>query len=164
MNVLKILSSITESDIDDNDDLEITDIESELNDEYDDDDVEELDDDEDIEYTEEMVHVFGRKNGQYLVEADLLAKYMTSSHIKSVKEAIDNIARCNNIDASKVGLLIESSEYVSDLIAEAKSMKNDKARKKLLNEGSSTAEFLKNIKTEGIKVVKKKSSTEAKAC
>ena len=162
MNVLKILSSITESDIDDNDDLEITDVESELNDEYDDDDVDELDDDEDIEYTEEMVHVFGRKNGQYLVEADLLAKYMVSSNIKSVKEAIGNIAKCNSIDASKIGLLIESSDYVSNLISEAKCMKTDKSKKKLLEEGSSTAKFLKNVKTEGIKVVKKKPCKDCK--
>lgn len=154
--ILKIVTECEDCSCENEDDLEnnadIADVEADLLDAYA--DVEELGDEEDIEYTEEMVHVFARPSGSYIVESDLLGKYMESNGIKSVKEAISNIAEFNKIDADSITLLVESSDYVSELIEEAKSMKDSK---KVINQGTSTAKFLKDVKTEGIKVAKKKS-------
>lgn len=157
INVFNTLTAITECDCGCEDDLEIADVEEKLNNEYE--ELEEIEDD--IDYTEEMVHLFSKtgKDGStnYLVESDMLVKYMTSKNITSIKEAFEKIAEANNINVNTMVLLVESNEFVSNIITEAKESKGSKRCKKTLNDASSTAKFLKTVKTEGIKVAKKKS-------
>jgi hypothetical protein len=65
--------------------------------------------------TAEMVPVIQIGN-EFYTEAQLLAPFMRDAGIKSMMEALDCIAEANNLPAKSVGLLIESSKSVSDII------------------------------------------------
>jgi hypothetical protein len=126
-------------------------------------DVEELEDD--IEYTEEMVNVFQQptKTGfRYLVEFDTLSKYMISANIQDVATAINNIAECNSLSKDDMVVVIESDDYTQEYLEEAKKLKKVDPKKKKMKEAGTTAQILKMMKSNGIKLAKKKSKGKKK--
>lgn len=123
------------------------------------DDIEDLD--EDIEYTEEMVHVMeqSRKDGtsRYIIEYDMLAKLCNSENI-SLEEAFNRVCEHNSINTRDAYLLLEDSCTFKDSIDEAKAackssnsdIKN-KAKKKINN----AKKQIKNLKGK-VNLLKKK--------
>lgn len=121
------------------------------------DDTEELEDD--IDYSEDMVNVIQQETAsgsRYLVEMDNLAKYMQSSNITDVLEAITKIAECNSLDATAMCVVIESSESARQMLEEAKKFKKSDPTKSLVQGIKDSFDVIKLMKTKGIKVVKKK--------
>ena len=112
-----------------------------------------------LDYAIEMVNVIEattHEGSTYLVEMDVLAKYMKSANITDVSEAINNIAEHNDITADRMAIVIESEDYACELLEEAK--KESKAGSKAKMEKLKKAtDFLKDAKDKGVKVVKKKS-------
>jgi len=102
-----------------------------------------------INYTQEMVNVV-EDNDVYYVEMSDVSKYMVSQQVKTVKEALSNIAECNDIDASKMTVVVESEDYFFAFLEAAK---KDKKKEKELK---GVAKLLGKLKKEKIKVVKKK--------
>jgi len=120
------------------------------------DDLEDLE--EDIHYTEEMVNVIGSEhNGEpvCLVEMENLAKYMCSNQIRDFSEALENIAKVNQVPLEEMAVVIESHDTILSALNEAK-----KAKKLIpdkLGKIKDTASILKVMKTKGIKVLMRKS-------
>lgn len=102
-----------------------------------------------INYTQEMVNVI-EDNEEYYVEMSDVSKYMVSQQVKTVKEALNNIAECNSIEVSKITVVVESEDYFNAFLEAAK---KDKKKEKEL---TGVAKLLKKMKKEKIKVVKKK--------
>lgn len=103
----------------------------------------------DINFFKEMVNVI-EDEGEYYVEMSDVSKYMVSQQVKTVKEALNDIAECNNIDVAKMTVVVESEEYFNAFLEAAK---KDKKKEKELN---GVAKLLKKMKKDKIKVVKKK--------
>lgn len=103
----------------------------------------------DMCFTQEMVNVV-EDDGAYFVELSDIAKYMVSEQVKSVKEAIGNVAECNNIKASDMTVVIESEEYFKAFL---EACKKDKKKEKELK---GAANLIKKLKKAKIKVCKKK--------
>lgn len=102
-----------------------------------------------INYTQEMVNVV-EDNEEYYVEMSDVSKYMVSQQVKTVKEALSNIAECNSIEVSKINVVVESEDYFNAFLEAAK---KDKKKEKELK---GVAKLLTKMKKEKIKVVKKK--------
>lgn len=147
-------SAKCECDEEDLEDLELDDAEDELTGEMDPVDVV----DDDIIYSEEMIPVI-RIGENYVVEFDMLAKYIDSHPNVEISEALDLIAthESNMLTPGSIGILVESDDYADQLIQEAKAAKRTASSKKKIKKVKDTASFLKNIKNKGIKVFKKKS-------
>ena len=151
-----ILTEACKSECGECDDLIEDEVEQELEDEYE--EVEELEDD--IEYNEDMVPVIQQdieEGSRYLVEMDVLAKYMISSKEEDPAEALKRIAEANSLEPSSMCIVIESDDYARELIEEAKTTKKKTGSKFKLNKIASSSKLLKHIKNKGIKVLKKKS-------
>lgn len=125
------------------------------------DDVEEMNDE--LSYNEEMVHVICQESSEgyskYLVEFDMLSKYMQSTGLP-VKEALIKICEHNCISLGDTYLVIESVEDIRESVQEAKAtikgakgICKDKAKKKL----DETGKTIKDLKDKGVKLLKKKS-------
>lgn len=143
------------------DDMYEDDVEDELEDEMD--DIEELE--ESIRYTAEMVPVIEHETytgTNYLVEMDMLAKFMTGAGVTDVPKALDMIAECNGLERKYMALLIESDDVVAELIEEAKNEKRAKGKSKKLGVLDADKKLLKGLKLKGIKVVKKKGNGKGK--
>ena len=102
-----------------------------------------------VNFTQEMVNVV-EDNEEYYVEMSDVSKYMISQQVKTVKEALANIAECNSIEASKITVVVESEEYFNAFLEAAK---KDKKKEKELK---GVAKLLAKMKKDKIKVVKKK--------
>lgn len=102
-----------------------------------------------INFTQEMVNVV-EDNEQYYVEMSDVSKYMVSQQVKTVKEALTNIAECNSIDVAKMNVVVENEDYFNAFLEAAK---KDKKKEKELK---GVAKLLNKMKKEKIKVVKKK--------
>lgn len=102
-----------------------------------------------VNFTQEMVNVV-EDNEEYYVEMSDVSKYMISQQVKTVKEALANIAECNSIDAAKMTVVVESEEYFNAFLEAAK---KDKKKEKELK---GVAKLLAKLKKDKIKVVKKK--------
>ena len=103
----------------------------------------------DINYTQEMVNVV-EDDEEYYVEMSDVSKYMVSQQVRTVKEALNNIAECNSIDVSKMVIVVENEDYFNAFLEAAK---KDKKKEKELK---GVAKLLNKLKKEKIKVVKKK--------
>lgn len=134
--------------------------------EYDDDDLEdelydvdELEDD--VEYTEEMVNViaFGRDYGNmYIVEYDNLLKLMESKECNEI-EAMRAVAECNGLEMSSMALLIESQTEILEKMEEMGAKGGNMLRK---NVSSNATKKLKDLKKQGLNIVKKKDKKKTK--
>ena len=54
----------------------------------------------------------------YLVEMGDISKYMQDNRVRNFKEAIHDIAECNNLDESKFALVVDE-DAINDMIEEA---------------------------------------------
>lgn len=112
---------------------------------------------DDLFYEDASIPLYQASKDMYVVEADMLDKFMTSNKINNPVMAIAQLAEANNISADNIGVLFESSDSASDIIEEAKQTKSH-SKKKKLDLIKKSSDFLKNLKNKGIKVFKKKSS------
>lgn len=162
-NALTIISEAAGSDEYNTDDVSF-----ELDDEFENDieadytDFDELEDDENIEYTAEMVNIIKTKRGRLVMEFDMLAKYMNSANITDIEEAMQNVCEANGADYDNTYLVLESQEDMMSIVQEAKSKLNKKAKVKIFTKLRDSSNFLKTVKNKGIKVVKKKSNKKKK--
>lgn len=157
-NLLSIIAEACQSD-DINTDNVDEDLEDDCGEEILDDyeDYEELD--EDFKYTAEMVVIVAQPQGQsvrYLMECDSLLKFMKSSGVTDIKEAMEQVCDKNNIAFDKTCLLTESKQDMVQFIEEAKTKKRPKVKVNLNAKLRTTANFFQDVKNKGIKVVKKK--------
>ena len=109
---------------------------------------------EDVVYTAEMVSVI-KVGDDYLTEMNALYPYMKSNGITSVAEALNNVAAVNGLQEKAVGLLIESDERTSEMLAEA-CKKGSKAKEKALDKIKKATKIPAKLKKEGFPVKKKK--------
>ena len=112
---------------------------------------------EDVVYTAEMVSVI-KVGDDYLTEMNALYPYMKSNGITSVAEALNNVAAVNGLQEKAVGLLIESDERTSEMLAEA-CKKGSKAKEKALDKIKKATKIPAKLKKEGFPVKKKKADT-----
>lgn len=95
----------------------------------------------------------------YAVELDNLSKYMESAEIDDMREALENVAECNNLSMGDVYLMIEDGDTISEAIQEAKSSKRISSKK---IKSSAGLDFFKDTKNKKIKVLKKKKKKNKK--
>lgn len=111
--------------------------------------------------TAEMVSVL-KVNDQYVTEMNFLHPYMKSNGIKSVEEALNNVAFVNGLQEHSVGLLIESDDYIDAMLEKAcktASKKKDASIKdKALNKIKKATDLPEKLKKDGFPVIKKKSA------
>lgn len=148
-NLAQVLSESCETEIDEFEDFEDEEILDELE------ELEELE--EAICYTAEMVNVIAQETSygsRYLVEYDNLNKLMESYGVDEV-EALNMVCEHNLLNIADMYVVIESVDYVKEMLNEAKCGKGpakSKKSKKLAN----CSKAIKNLKNKGIKMVTKK--------
>lgn len=114
----------------------------------------------DIEYAADYVPVLALESDgipMYAVELDTLNKYMESAEIDDIREALENVAECNNLSMGDMYLMIEDGDTISEAIQEAKSSKKISSKK---IKSSAGLEFFKDLKNKKVKVIKKKSKSK----
>jgi hypothetical protein len=110
-----------------------------------------------IRYDADVVPVVNI-DGQYYTEMNWLSAYMNSNEIKSITEALDNVAESNKLPAHSVGLLIESSDGVAAIINKAiTGAKKNKA----LGKVAKSETLAEKLKKNGYPIKRKKSSKKA---
>lgn len=104
-----------------------------------------------VAYNCNMVPVF-KNESAYFVEMDNVFKYMKSFEINDIKEAVENIAECNDINIKDLSLVIETKEYMNSVLENA--ITQSKAGDKTLLEDCEVAiKLIDMIRSEGINVV-----------
>ena len=117
-----------------------------------------------IFYTAEVVPVFeaAEKTGvKGVVELESVVKFMESNDIDDIVDAVERIAEHYNLEGSDLGVVIESTEELEEIVQEAKAAAKKGMNKKLVDVGGA-AKMLKNIKNKGVKIFKKDSSKKKK--
>ena len=94
--------------------------------------------------------------GEYFTEMNFLHPYMKSAKIKSIAEALNNVAEANGLPVGAVGLLIESGSNVSECINKAIESANPKKEKNVLDKIGKSIDISDKLKSKGINVKKKK--------
>ena len=102
----------------------------------------------------EMVPVFSI-DGKYYTEAYFLAPFMRDAKISSMVEALDYIAEANGLQRCDVGLLIESGDFVKNMIDKSKD--NAGKLKTTIAKVDKSNNLAKHLKDKGYPVLKKKS-------
>ena len=96
----------------------------------------------------------------YLVEMNSLAGYMKSNRIKSVETALDRICEANNLEPFSVGLLVESDDYIDDMLEKAnekvRKTGNKKAKNNLLKKLKKSTDIAEKLDRDAYTVLKKK--------
>lgn len=110
---------------------------------------------ESVVYTPEMVTIVKIGN-EYYTEMNFLQPYMKSNGIKSIAEALNDVAVSNNLAPKSVGLLIESKESVTDKIKDAIKSNNTKKKNAALDKTKKAEELVDKLKGDGFKVKTKK--------
>ena len=95
-------------------------------------------------------------NGEYFTEMNFLHPYMKSAKIKSIAEALNNVALANGLSEGGVGLLIESGDNVTECINKAIESANPKKEKSVLDKIDKAVGISDKLKGKGINVKKKK--------
>lgn len=109
----------------------------------------------DVVYTPEMVTIVN-VDGEYFTEMNFLHPYMKTNNIKSITEALNNIATANGLLEGSVGLLIESDEEVNDTIDKAIESGNVNKKENVFTKIGKAINLTNKLKDSGIKVKKKK--------
>lgn len=74
----------------------------------------------DVKMTKEAVVVRDcKKLNGYLVEMGNITSYMQDNNVRNFKQAIDDIAECNNLDADKFNIVVSEQE-IGDIFEDAK--------------------------------------------
>jgi len=106
----------------------------------------------DVPYSADMVPVVAQDidgTTRYLIDSDMIAKYMDVNGMDDIAAALSAVADANDIPVDDCYVIIPSDDDTEAWVQEAKSTKNTK---KL----SATAEFLKKAKAGKVKLLKKK--------
>lgn len=111
-----------------------------------------------IVYGAEMIPVV-KVDGKFFTEMNFLAPYMKTNGIKSVTEALDNLAKANNLPAKAVGLLVESQGDVTAELKKACEAGKGKAAHKKVDKAT---EICKKLEGDGYCVRCKKECNEGK--
>lgn len=107
-----------------------------------------------IKYDASIVPVVSIDGG-YFTEMNWLSPYMSSNGIKSITEALDNVAMANNLPVHAVGVLIESSDSVAGIISRAIT---GAKRSKALGKVSKSESLAEKLKKAGFPIKRKKSN------
>jgi hypothetical protein len=107
-----------------------------------------------IKYDAEVVPVVS-VDEQFFTEMNWLSAYMRSNDIKSITEALDNVAEANKLAPHSVGLLIESSDNVLNVITKVIGGSKKHATLGKISKGEALAD---KLKSKGYPVKRKKSS------
>lgn len=111
---------------------------------------------ENVKYRPEMIPVFeSTDKSTYYVEMDNVVKYMKSSGVKDIEEALYDIAECNNLSSDNMTILIESDDWAMSVLEEASKAKKADGKDPMDIIKKSTG-LIKNLKKKGIKLAKKK--------
>lgn len=169
-NLASILavSFIRENDDDnyDSDEVDVQDLDGDDDDYYGDDEEEEDIDEickkvqncqeltSNLYYSESYVPVFKLEEG-YVIEYDMLSKYMNSNDITSIKEAMENICKENSITIEETSLLIESEDSLMNSIQEAQSSDKKNIKRLCFKNGK---EFFNDTCNNGVSLLKKKAT------
>ena len=105
--------------------------------------------------TAEMVPVVSLGN-EYYTETQFMAPFMRDAGIGSITEALDHIARANNLPERSVGLLIESSCSVDSMIEKACKSESTKVRDNVMNKVGKATDLVKNLKSKGYPIKRKR--------
>lgn len=105
-----------------------------------------------------VLQVDSEDDHPFVVELDMLAKYMQTNSIVDIEQGVKDIAEANHIDASNLYVLIESEDEVREYLEEAKKIRKATGSKKKIAGTINTASILNKLKTKGIKIAKKKPS------
>lgn len=111
---------------------------------------------ENFVYGPEMVTVV-KIGDEYFTEMSFLKPYMESNGIKSISEALNNIAYANNLDTNNVGLLIECDDNVTSCINKALESGSPKQKKNAFDKIAKAINLADKLEEKGIKVRKKPS-------
>ena len=106
--------------------------------------------------TAEMVAVV-KIGDEYFTEMNYLAPYMQDANIKSVVEAINNVAKANGLNEGDVGLLVDSQDSIDEMI-EVAVAKGGKAKANTLAKLAKAENLFGKLKSSGVAVKKKKSN------
>lgn len=105
--------------------------------------------------TAEMVPVI-EIEGKYYTEAQFMAPFMRDAEIRSIREALDCLARVNNLPEKSVGLLIESCGKVTEMIEKACQKESCKAKDAAINRVGKANELATNLKSKGYPIKRKR--------
>ena len=108
----------------------------------------------DYRFTAEMVPVV-ELNGKYYTEAQCLAPFMRDAGIKSMMEALDAVAESNQLEPKAIGLLIESSCKVNEMIERACQKESGKAKDAVIEKIDKAAGLANTLKENGYPVMRK---------
>jgi enolase len=95
-------------------------------------------------------------NDKYYTEMNFLHPFMKSNNIKTITEALDEVARANRLPVKSVGLLIEAENTVDANIAKAIESGNCKKKESALAKVSKAVGIADKLKKNGYDVKKKK--------
>lgn len=112
-----------------------------------------------VPYDPQVVPVINIE-GHYYTEMNFLHPYMKSNGIKSIAEALNNVATANGLPEKAVGLLIESETSVDDSITQAIESGNQKKKDSVFSKVDKAVGISKKLKKAGFDVKKKKSAKE----
>lgn len=116
------------------------------------DELEEIDPEDEygLHYTAEMVNII-LSRGTYFIEMVDLARFATDNNI-TMANAVYEVANCNSIDTDKICIVTESKDKLLDFLDTSKERKSKKSKKM-----KSVGDSIKDLKSKGIKVKKRKS-------
>jgi hypothetical protein len=97
-------------------------------------------------------------DGKYYTEMNFLYPYMKTNGIKSIAEALNDVAMANNLDDNSVGLLIESEDEVTGKLDDALECGDQCKAESVMNKINKAIDLTKNLKDKGINVIKKASN------
>lgn len=118
---------------------------------------------QEVVYTAEMIPVV-KINNECFTEMNFLQPYMKTNNITSITEALNNIAKANDLNEGAVGLLVESECCVTDAIKDAIESGNMNKRKNAYKKVSKSTAVIAKLENSGITVKKKCSESDEDVC
>lgn len=112
----------------------------------------------DIPFHADMVPVVSEdteEGTRYLIDSDLIAKFMDVNGMDDIEAAVAAVADANDIPAADCYVVIPSNDDMDDWVQEAKACKSG-------HRLSSTKEFLKKAKASKVCLLKKKCKKKKK--
>lgn len=116
---------------------------------------------EEFIYGPEMVPVVSINN-ELFTEMNFLKPYMDTNGIRSISEALNNVAEANGLSECSVGLLIESDGGVDECISKALESGSPKKKENVFDKIGKAIDITDTLKKKGIKVKKKASAKKKK--
>ena len=106
-----------------------------------------------VGYSASLVPVFANE-GAYYIDLPDLVKYMDSTEVSDIKEAMEDVAEANNLSVEEMSLVLESREYMESVIESAAEI-SKAGDATMLEECELAVKFINMLISEGINVVLK---------